>query len=724
MASFLLYNPNTPPFGAIALALQCQAIQGAKQVKMATKANETQISLRIGTELVLGYAHAVKYYARVLTQLTSQALYPADPLAAAQIDQLCVVAETLTHTVNKDTLTVLNEFVAARTYLVGHDVTAADWAVWGALLGNAEWKKLSADAATQAAFPHVFRWFALIDSLPAARAANPSADDLAAKAAQKKKQDAGGSFDIGLDKAQLDGKVVTRFPPEPSGYMHIGHAKAALLNHHYAREYNGKLILRFDDTNPTKEKEEFVDNILSDLQTLGVKWDVLSHTSDFFDDILKHGEQMLRTGKAYIDDTPVDLMREERSAKKDSRCRNQTVEENLRRWNEMIKGSAEGLTCCMRAKIDMCSENGCLRDPTLFRCNLTPHHKTGDKYKVYPTYDFACPIVDSVEGVTHAMRTNEYHDRNAQYMWVLDALNLRKPTILDFSRMNLVYTTLSKRKLTWFVQEGLVKGWNDPRFPTVQGILRRGLVVPALKEFILKQGFSKATNNMEWDAIWSTNKKHIDPTAHRYVAVSNEFIVPFHLSNFDGAETQQILLHPKNEGLGKRVMGLGSTIYLEQDDAILIEANEEVTLMRWGNAIIERIEKNEQGKVTALHGRLNLAGDFTTTKKKITFVAARPDVAKVRLIEVDHLLCKAKLTEEDSFDDYVTKQSWFETEAVADASISAIQPGQIIQLERRGYFICDEKPADPSQPLALLFIPDGRATGMSTLSSKMVYKLK
>lgn len=310
------------------------------------------------------------------------------------------------------------------------------------------------------------------------------------------KSSAGGSFDIGLDKATMMGKVVTRFPPEPSGYMHMGHAKAALLNHHYARDYQGKLILRFDDTNPSKEKSEYEDSIKEDLARLGITHDVFSHSSDHFEKIQAFGDQLIASGRAYIDNTPVDVMRDERSKGIDSKCRAHSVAENQRLWEEMKKATPEGLTCCMRALIDMKSPNGCMRDPTMYRCNLTPHHKTGTQYKVYPTYDFTCPIVDSIEGVTHAMRTNEYHDRNEQYMWVLDALGLRKPEILDFSRLNFVYTTLSKRKLNWFVAEGKVDGWTDPRFPTVQGVLRRGLTVEALKEFMLRQGFSNMTNNM------------------------------------------------------------------------------------------------------------------------------------------------------------------------------------------------------------------------------------
>lgn len=242
----------------------------------------------------------------------------------------------------------------------------------------------------------------------------------------------GSGFDVDMPGAEM-GKVVTRFPPEPSGYLHIGHLKAAMLNDAIAKKYNGKLILRFDDTNPQKEKEEYVENIMADLKRVGIHHHMLTHTSDYFDLILKYGEQMIKEGKAYVDNTPVLQMREWRMNGVESPSRNAPLADQLRLWQAMIDGTPEGLECCVRAKIDMQAKNKCMRDPTIFRCNVgTPHHRTGNKYKCYPTYDFACPIVDSIEGVTHTLRTNEYRDRNEQYYWMIDALGLRKPCIRDY----------------------------------------------------------------------------------------------------------------------------------------------------------------------------------------------------------------------------------------------------------------------------------------------------
>ena len=292
--------------------------------------------------------------------------------------------------------------------------------------------------------------------------------------------------EVDLPGAKL-GQVRLRFAPEPSGYLHIGHAKAALLNHYFARRYKGELILRFDDTNPAKESSEFVDNLIKDVSTLGIEYSKITYTTDYFPQLLDMAEKLMREGKAYVDDTPRETMQKERMDGIESRCRNQSLEENLLLWKEMIAGSERGIQCCVRGKLDMQDPNKALRDPVYVRCTTIPHHRIGDKYKAYPTYDFACPFVDATEGITHALRSSEYHDRNAQYYRILSDMGLRHVEIYEFSRLNMVNTLLSKRKLKWFVEMGIVDGWDDPRFPTVQGIVRRGLKIEALIEFILQQ---------------------------------------------------------------------------------------------------------------------------------------------------------------------------------------------------------------------------------------------
>jgi len=292
--------------------------------------------------------------------------------------------------------------------------------------------------------------------------------------------------EVDLPDAEV-GKVCLRFAPEPSGYLHIGHSKAALLNKYFAEKYKGRLIVRFDDTNPAKESNEFVENLLKDIETLGIAYDAVTYTSDYFPQLMEMAEKLIREGKAYVDDTPREQMQEERMHGIESKYRNNSVEKNLELWKEMIAASERGLMCCLRGKLDMQDPNKSLRDPVYYRCNPIPHHRIGSKYKLYPTYDFACPFVDSVEGITHALRSSEYHDRNAQYHRIQQDMGLRKVHIYEFSRLNLVYTLLSKRKLLWFVQNGKVDGWDDPRFPTVQGIVRRGLKIEALIHFILEQ---------------------------------------------------------------------------------------------------------------------------------------------------------------------------------------------------------------------------------------------
>lgn len=294
------------------------------------------------------------------------------------------------------------------------------------------------------------------------------------------------SSEVDLPDAEI-GKVRLRFAPEPSGYLHIGHSKAALLNKYFAERYHGQVIIRFDDTNPAKESNEFVDNLLKDIETLGIKYETVTYTSDYFPQLMEMAEKLIRQGKAYVDDTPREQMQKERMDGIESVCRNNRVEENLALWKEMIAGSERGLKCCLRGKLDMQDPNKSLRDPVYYRCNPIPHHRIGSKYKIYPTYDFACPFVDAIEGITHALRSSEYHDRNAQYYRIQEDMGVRKVHIYEFSRLNMVYTLLSKRKLLWFVQNGKVDGWDDARFPTVQGIVRRGLKIEALIQFILEQ---------------------------------------------------------------------------------------------------------------------------------------------------------------------------------------------------------------------------------------------
>ena len=392
-----------------------------------------------------------------------------------------------------------------RSYIVGYSLSAVDLAVYGAIRGN----RPAAAAIKKGALVNLTRWYRYVEETNA-EWLTTAAQSITSAATEKKaaKAAAGASYDIALKDTEKG--VVTRFPPEPSGYLHIGHAKAALLNDYFAHEAypGGKLICRFDDTNPSKEKQEFQDAIIEDLSLMGIRPDQTTYSSDYFNEMYEMAVKMIREGKAYADDTPLEKMRAERMDGIESARRNESIETHLAKFEEMKKGSEEGLTYCIRAKLSVDNPNKALRDPVIYRCNLEPHHRTGKAWKMYPTYDFCVPIVDALEGVTHSLRTIEYRDRNPQYEWMQEALGLRKVHIWDFARMNFVRTFLSKRKLTKFVEKGLVWGWDDPRFPTVRGVRRRGMTIGALREFILKQGPSRNIVTLDWTSFWSTNKKN------------------------------------------------------------------------------------------------------------------------------------------------------------------------------------------------------------------------
>ena len=303
----------------------------------------------------------------------------------------------------------------------------------------------------------------------------------------------------------------------------------------------------------------------ADLFLLGIKPDQVTHTSDSFEKMYELALKLIRAGLAYVDDTDVDTMRAERFEGKESKCRNLSVAENLQRFEQMKQGTESGIKCCLRAKMSMVDNNKALRDPTLYRCNVTDvHHRVGTTWKMYPTYDFACPVVDSLEGVTHALRTNEYRDRNPQYQWVLKSLGLRPVHVHDFSRVNFVYTLLSKRKLAWFINEKIVSGWDDPRFPTIRGILRRGMTVEALRHYILMQGASQKSVELEWDKIWAMNKQVVDPVAPRHTALVLDGIVPVNvLGQGVTPYTKMMPKHKKNVEVGMKRTTYSGELYLE-----------------------------------------------------------------------------------------------------------------------------------------------------------------
>ncbi|KAH6638841.1 tRNA synthetases class I, catalytic domain-containing protein [Boeremia exigua] len=608
----------------------------------------------------------------------------------------------------------LDAHLTLRSHIVGYTITDADTTVWKTLREN----RVAHAFVKQNLMPSLCRWFRYVEEAYPQSVVLAERPKEAAKGGRGKKE--GGNddanYDIGLQDVGDGSGIVTRFPPEPSGYLHIGHAKAALLNDYFAHtKYKGKLILRFDDTNPSKEKAEFQDSIVEDCALLGVKPDQVSYTSDYFDELYERAVQMIKDGLAYADDTAQEKMRAERMDGIASERREMSPEETLSKFEVMKTGSEEGRRWCIRAKMSVDNPNKAMRDPVIYRCNPEDHHRTGSKWKMYPTYDFCCPIVDSVEGVTHALRTTEYNDRDAQYQWFITELKLRKVHNWGFARLNFVRTVLSKRKLTKIVDAGYVWGWDDPRMPTVRGVRRRGAVIPALQEFILKQGPSKNIVNLDWYSFWATNKKHVEPTAARYIAIDDAAQVPVTIIGARaGVTTEDKPKHAKYD-LGTKKVVFSKDIIMEQADAQSFAQDEEITLMNWGNAIVRSIthsinplSSSGLKTVTALELELHLQGDVKKTSKKVTWLSKDQDLVPVELVDFDYLISKDKLEPEDTLEDFLNKETETRVKAVADCNAKELKVDDIIQFDRKGFFRID-RAFQHGQAIQAFQIPTGKA---------------
>ena len=536
---------------------------------------------------VVGDCAIAKHLARRVDMLPEKDL----PLLESWMDYALTLSKLPYEIKVKAISATLNHTLESKTYIVGHLLSMADISLFCAL--GYPTQQSDRDRINSVLGPDASptqRWISMLATHPAFYEATQLALGISnSEASLTTDAEALTPLVPGMSllEGATPGSVVTRFPPEPSGYLHVGHAKALLMNEYYARRYKGRLIVRFDDTNPSKEKAEYQEAIVEDLKSLGVEPDVITFTSDYFETIHGHAMKLIEMGLAFMDDTPQEEMQKERMDRVESKHRNQTPDECKRLFALLCKGSEEGGSYCLRAKIDMSSDNGTLRDPVLFRQNLLPHHRSGTTYKAYPTYDLACPIVDSIEGVTHALRTTEYNDRDEQYAWIQQALGLRRVRIHAFSRMNFQYTVLSKRKLAWFVEQGKVTGWDDARFPTVRGVLRRGVDIKALKAFILSQGASRRVVNMEWNKFWAENKKEIDLRAKRFMAIDKEEHVELTVTNGPD-ESDNVFAsadcHPKDPSLGKRLVRLSNKVILEKMDTNGIEVGENIVLMRWGES--------------------------------------------------------------------------------------------------------------------------------------------
>src|SRR5216683_2487088 len=416
-----------------------------------------------------------------------------------------------------------------------------------------------------------------------------------------------------LETKKYDGQVQTRFPPEPNGYLHIGHAKSICLNFGLADEFGGKTNLRFDDTNPEKEETEYVDSITKDVHWLGFEWDGLHYASDYFDHLYEWAVKLINDGKAYVDDLSADEIRKYRGTLtepgKDSPHRNRTPKENLDLFERMHKGEFPDGSRVLRAKIDMASPNLNMRDPVMYRILHAEHHRTGNKWCIYPMYDFAHGESDSIERITHSICTLEFEDHRPLYDWYVEQLGIYHPQQIEFDRLNLTYTLLSKRKLLALVQKGLVNGWDDPRMPTISGMRRRGYTPEALRNFCGRIGVSKTNGSTELSLLEYFVREDLNRRAARVMAVLRPLKVVIDNYPEDLVEQMEAVNNPEDPSAGTRTVPFSRVLYIEQDDFredppkqyYRLSPGREVRL-RWGYLITcTSVVKNDAGEVVEVH---------------------------------------------------------------------------------------------------------------------------
>lgn len=390
-----------------------------------------------------------------------------------------------------------------------------------------------------------------------------------------------------------EGKVITRFPPEPNGYPHIGHAKAAIIDEEYARMYGGKLILRFDDTNPENERLEYYAAIKVGLDWLGVKYDQIKNTSDDVELIYKKAEMLIQSGDAYVCTCNKETISKNRREMLACRCNSGDTSQNIKRWKSMFEKYKPG-EAIVRFRGNMCSENTAMRDPTLLRIIDEPHPLHKNKYRIWPNYDFAVAIEDSVDGVTHAFRTKEYELRNEIYYAILDKLKMRKPTVLEFSRLEFDGMPVSKRILKPLVQEGKVSGYDDPRLPTLEAMRRRGIVPEAIRKFVLSLSFTKSDTLAPFETLESFNRKIIDATSIRLFLVIDPVKIRVKNNNLTEIEIQN---HPQKD-MGKRKVQIDGSFYISGSDAKTLKVGDEIRLLELYNIRITKSGSEIEGEVT------------------------------------------------------------------------------------------------------------------------------
>ncbi len=451
----------------------------------------------------------------------------------------------------------------------------------------------------------------------------------------------------------IEGKVVTRFPPEPSGYPHIGHAKAAWLDYEGARNHGGYMVLRIDDTNPEKEKQEYVDSIKEGLIWLGIKWEKETYTTDHMDEIYSAAKKLIENGKAYVTTAAQEDVRNSRTGGKQVPCRENSVEENLSRWEKMLNGSYKKGEATLLFKGDLKANNTTLRDPTLARIIETPHFKAKDRYRVWPSYDLAVVVMDRTEGITHSMRSKEYELRDELYREICKALNHTIPELVGFSRLSIKNAPISKRLITPLVEQKNVDGWDDPRLPTLAGLRRRGILPEAIREFVLQFGLSKVESEPDWEALLAINRKMLDPVSPHYFFVRDPVKITTDLEK----STIELKKHPKAD-MGMRTISTGSEVYLDSGDFGQLEDGEVFRLKDFCNIMIS----GKTGKK---------AGDGKI-RKKIQWVTDPVECT---------ILVPKDLLKDGEFD----PDSLQVLRGVCEKSVSGLEEGTIVQFERFGF---------------------------------------
>ncbi len=516
-----------------------------------------------------------------------------------------------------------------------------------------------------------------------------------------------------------NGRVQTRFPPEPNGHLHIGHAKAICIDFGLADEFGGHTNLRFDDTNPEKEETEYVESIKADVNWLGFKWDGLFYASDYFDQLYEWAVKLTKDGKAYVDDLTAEEIRKHRGTLtepgKDSPYRNRSVEENLNLFERMRAGEFPDGSRVLRAKIDMASPNLNLRDPVMYRILHAEHHRTGSKWCIYPMYDYAHGESDSIERVTHSLCTLEFEDHRPLYNWFIQQLGIFPSRQIEFDRLNLTYTLLSKRKLLQLVQEGRVKGWDDPRMPTLGGIRRRGYTPEAIRNFIASIGVSKTTGSIELAMLEHFVREDLNKGAPRVMAVLRPLKVVIDNYPEGHVEEMDAVNNPENENAGTRKIPFSRELYIEQDDFrevpppkyFRLSPGREVRLRYAYLVTCNSVVKNDKGEVVEVHCTYDPATrggntpDGRKVKSTIHWVSAAKAInAEVRIYE--NLFTKENPSEVEEGQDFTAnlnpKSLEVITHAKLEPSLAGAAAGSRYQFERLGYF-CADPDSKPGKPV-------------------------